>query len=160
LLAAWRQRGDQWRLDFGHGAPSWQHNLTSYALPALIKGTIAEEEAEHRIATTRAERDRIKAERTAAPMAEKAIALHPAALKRYERELERLQETLEAGIAAGDTEATAAIRDLVETVTVTRDPKRLGGVQVEIRGRLTALLGESVYPDRIRSAVGGIDGAG
>jgi hypothetical protein len=90
----------------------------------------------------RAERKRIKAELEAAPIAENTLALHPGALKRCERQLERLQETLGAGVAAGDTEAAAAIHDLVETVTVTRDPSRIGGVQVEIRGRLTALLGE------------------
>jgi hypothetical protein len=67
------------------------------AITALIKGTLSEEEAEQRIAATRAERDQIKAELAVAPLAEKAVALHPAALKRYERQLERLQETLEAG---------------------------------------------------------------
>jgi hypothetical protein len=36
---------------------------------------------------------------------------------------------LEAGVAAGDTEEAAAIRDLVESVVVNRD--RCGGVEVE-----------------------------
>jgi site-specific DNA recombinase len=129
------------------------------AVRSLIREIVSEEEAEREIVAARQERDRLTAELATAPLAEKAVELHPAALKRYERQLERLQQTLEAGIAAGDTEAAQAIRDLVESVTVTRDPNRFGGVQVEIRGRLTALLGESMYPDRIRSVVGGIDGA-
>jgi len=43
-----------------------------------------------------------------------------------------------------------ALRDLVETVTVFRDPSRAGGVEVEIAGRLNALLGEKAYPNRVR----------
>jgi site-specific DNA recombinase len=35
-------------------------------------------------------------------------------------------------------------RDLVETVTVSRDTSRPGGVVVDIAGRLTALLGAPV----------------
>jgi site-specific DNA recombinase len=130
------------------------------AVRALIKGLLSEEEAAPEIAKARAERDRLKAELAAAPEAAKTVTLHPAALQRYERQLERLQETLHAGIAAGDTEAAAAIRDLVETVTVRPDPDRRGGVQVEIAGRLNALLGAGmIYPDRIRSIVGEIAGA-
>lgn len=44
-------------------------------------------------------------------------------------------------MSAGDAEAAEAIRDLIETVTVFRDPARLGGVAVEMAGRLSALLG-------------------
>lgn len=63
-------------------------------------------------------------------------------LARYEEQLTRLQDTLSKGIRAGDSEAAEAMRDLVETVTVFRDPSKLGGVEVQIAGRLTALLGE------------------
>jgi hypothetical protein len=56
---------------------------------------------------------------------------------------------LSEGINAGDSEATEAIRDLVETVTVFRDPSRPGGVTVEIAGRLNALLGGAgILPTR------------
>jgi hypothetical protein len=99
----------------------------------------------------------ISAELAASPTAENAIALHPTALMRYEGQLERLQETLEAGVAAGDTAAGAAIRDLDESLIVNRD--RYGGVEVEIHGRLSALLGAGTYADAIRSTVGGTGGA-
>jgi hypothetical protein len=68
--------------------------------------------------------------------------------------LTRLQATLASGIKAGDSECSEAIRDLVETVTVFRDPRRLGGVQVEIAGRLTAPLGERAYPNRVKGVWG------
>ena len=49
---------------------------------------------------------------------------------------------------------TEAIRDLVETVTVFRDPSRPSGVTVEIAGRLTALLNEPVFPTNVRGVWG------
>ena len=50
----------------------------------------------------------------------------------------------------GDSEATEAIRDLVETATVFRDPTGTGGV-VEIVGRLNALIGEEAYPNWVKA---------
>ncbi|NUJ81294.1 recombinase family protein [Methylocystis sp. FS] len=82
------------------------------------------------------------------------VALHPAMLARYEEQLTRLQAALAGGIRDGDMECAQAIRDLVETVTVFRDGARIGGVQVEISGRLTALLGEQAYPNRVRGVWG------
>jgi hypothetical protein len=55
---------------------------------------------------------------------------------------------LSKGINPGDSEAAEAIRDLVVTVTVFRDPSRPGGVTVEIAGRLNALRAEQAYPQR------------
>ncbi len=49
------------------------------------------------------------------------------------------------GINAGGSKATEAMRDLVETVTVSRDTSRPGGAVVDIAGRFTALLGAQVY---------------
>ncbi len=46
------------------------------------------------------------------------------------------------------------MRDLVETVTVFRDPSKSGGVQVEIAGRLTALLGKQAYPNGVKGVWG------
>ncbi len=101
-----------------------------------------------------AERKRISEELQNAPPAAKEVALHPAILKRYEEQLGRLEEALAKGISAGDGEAAEAIRDLVETVTVFRDPERPGGVTVEIAGRLNALLGEKAYPNRVKGVWG------
>ncbi|UVK47119.1 transporter substrate-binding domain-containing protein [Mesorhizobium sp. AR07] len=58
----------------------------------------------------------------------------------------QLQTGLAKGIATGDSESAEAMRDLIETVTVFRDPSRIGGIEVEISGRLTALLGEGAFP--------------
>ncbi|PPD09915.1 MAG: recombinase family protein, partial [Methylocystis sp.] len=100
------------------------------------------------------ERKKVAAELAEAAPSTEAVALHPAMLARYEDQLTRLQAALAGGIRDGDTECAEAIRDLVETVTVFRDGSRAGGVQVEVSGRLTALLGEQAYPNRVRGVWG------
>jgi DNA invertase Pin-like site-specific DNA recombinase len=54
----------------------------------------------------------------------RVISLHPAVLARYQEQLDELQDALSKGINAGDSDAAEAIRCLVETVTVFRDPSR------------------------------------
>jgi len=71
-------------------------------------------------------------------------------LARYEQQLVHLQDALSKGVNAGDTEAAEAIRDLVETVTVVRNPSHPGGVTVEIVGRLNVLLGEQASPHNVQ----------
>ncbi len=68
-----------------------------------------------------ADRKRISEELQNEPPVPKAVALHPAILKRYEDQLQQLERALGRGVSAGDAEAAEAIRDLVETVTVFRD---------------------------------------
>jgi hypothetical protein len=63
-------------------------------------------------------------------------------------------------VSAGDSEATEAIRDLVETVIVFRDPASPGGVAVEIAGRLNALIGEEAYPNRVKGVWGKVVAGG
>ena len=82
------------------------------------------------------------------------LALHPAVLNRYEEQLNRLEDALGRSVTAGDTDAAEAIRDLVDTVTVFRNPARPGGVAVEIAGRLNALLGDTAYPNRVTGVWG------
>lgn len=101
-----------------------------------------------------AERKRISEELQSEPPAVKEVALHPGILKRYEEQLGRLEEALGKGVSAGDAEAAEAIRDLVETITVFRDPGGPGGVAVEIAGRLNALLGEKAYPNQVKGVWG------
>ena len=66
----------------------------------------------------------------------------------------QLQEALSKGVRARDSDPAEAIRDLVETVTVSRDPSRTGGVAVEIVGRLSARLGDAAYPNKVKGVWG------
>jgi hypothetical protein len=107
-----------------------------------------------RSTTLSEERKQIALELQAEPGPAEAVSLHPAVLARYEQQLEQLQKALAQGIRNGDSEAAEAMRDLVETVTVFRDPSRVGGVVVEISGRLNSLLGEKAYPNGVRGVWG------
>jgi site-specific DNA recombinase len=107
-----------------------------------------------RSTTLHEERQKISTDLASASPATDVVALHPAMLARYKEQLTRLQITLANGVRTGDSECSEAIRDLVDTVTVFRDPTRAGGAQVEIAGRLTALLGEQAYPNRVKGVWG------
>jgi site-specific DNA recombinase len=101
-----------------------------------------------------ADRKRVIAELQSQPPAAHPIALHPVILKRYEDQVVRLENVLGKGFSAGDTEAAEAIRDLVETITVSRNVTRPGGVRVEISGRLNSLIGGQAYPSRVTGVWG------
>lgn len=88
------------------------------------------------------------------PEPPEVIGLHPATPKRYEGQPAQLQAALARGIRAGDTEAVQAMRELIDTGTVSRDPSRKGSAEVEIAGRLTRLLGPKAFPQGV-SAVWG-----
>ena len=85
---------------------------------------------------------------------------HPSHQRRPRRMLSGLLRCGSCGsgmatsVAARDAEAAEAIRDLVDTITVFRDPPRPGGVAVEIAGRLNALLGEATNPNRVTGVWG------
>ena len=70
------------------------------------------------------------------------IALHPAALVRYEQTLARLQQLIGTMVGTGDTEAVDAMHELIESVTVSRNGDR---TEVVIAGRLNSLLGISTF---------------
>lgn len=101
-----------------------------------------------------AERKRISDELQSEPPTSKEVALHPAILKRHGEQRGRLEEALAKGVSAGNGEATEAIRDLVETVTVFRESGRPGGVAVEIAGQPNALPGEKAYPNQVKGVWG------
>lgn len=101
------------------------------------------------------ERKAIDIELAAEP--ERIVTLHPAALARYEEKIGRMQQSIAAGIEAGNAEHSEAIRDLVESVTVR---KAGSGIEIEIRGRLNALLGEEGFPNVRRVCGAMVAGAG
>ena len=100
------------------------------------------------------EREDILAKLAKAPPAFEVVSLHPAILKRYEEQLESLQHALTEGIRSGDRDCAEAMRELVETVTVYRDPSEPGAVEIEVAGRLSALLGDRAYPNGVRRVCG------
>lgn len=100
------------------------------------------------------ERERVLAELAKAPPSFEVVSLHPEILRRYEEQLETLQSTLAQGVRSGDRECAEAMRELVETVTVYRDFSELGAVEIEVAGRLNAILGERAYPNGVKRVCG------
>ena len=100
------------------------------------------------------QREEILAELVKAPSAFEVVTLHPAILKRYEGQLEFLQSALTERARSGDRECAEAIRELVETVTVYRDPSKPGAVEIEVSGRLNAVLGDRACPNGLKRLSG------
>ena len=82
------------------------------------------------------------------------VALHPAVIERYHQQISILDISLAAGIANGDQKAAEALRDLVESVTVRPGQNGPGSIEIEISGRLTALVGEKAYPNGLAASSG------
>ena len=120
----------------------------------LVRGVGDQERLGHRSRELAAEEARLRAELDEAPEPPRIVALHPATVARYESLLGSLEASLTAGLQAGDMDGAAALRDLVDRVVVRPNPGRRGGVEVEVSGRLNALLGEQAYPNGVRGAWG------
>jgi site-specific DNA recombinase len=114
----------------------------------LAKGIGIPEEIGARMKEAHAEERAIKATLVEAPSP--VIALHPGTLARYEAQLADLQKALAAARDHGNEDIMrrlgGALRDLVQTVMIRRDPTRKGGIELTITGRLNALLGEKAFP--------------
>lgn len=75
----------------------------------------------------------------------------------YDEESKRLAdlETAPAkGIRTGQPEAARAMRELVATVTVSRDANRKGRVEVEVAERLNRLPGPKAFPQGVKGVWG------
>jgi site-specific DNA recombinase len=115
------------------------------ALDSILNGVVAAESPRERIKALEAEKKQLAADLALAEKPPEVIALHPAALDRYREQVENLHEALSADRLAGDQEPVRAFRELVDSVVVHRTEagERL---QIEVKGRLAALLGHDVFP--------------
>lgn len=85
------------------------------------------------------------------------VALRPAAVDSYLRDLEHLDEVINADLAAGDDGAARTIRGMIDTVTVI--PTSAGSVPgIIVRGELGRLVGLDAFQKG--SYFGGNGGAG
>jgi len=69
------------------------------------------------------------------------VELHPAALGNYEARLSEIKARIESGLAAGDSEAAAAVREIIDSVIVKPRGDGKPGSVIEIVGRLDPLYG-------------------
>lgn len=127
------------------------------AVGAIIDGRITEDEGEVHLPALRARLSELKAKLTLARAEPIVLNLKPAVLDNYRRDLDRLDEIINRDLAEGDEGAAAAIRKMIESVTIV--PTAAGSTPgIVVRGELNSLLGLDPFPGV--PAVGGAGGAG
>ena len=115
---------------------------------AFIRGLIDEAEAELERPRIRAELQSVEDQILMIGASSEVIALEPATVARFHRSAEDLAATLRdhardrSGSRSGGSQAVADLRALIETVTIHPEGPR-AGFDVEVRGRLDELIGES-----------------
>lgn len=133
---------------------------------AVAKGLLEDSEVAARIPALREERKRLETELAGADTPPNVVALHPATVQRYREQVENLSRTLNNHMLEGDQGPANAFRSLVSSIIV--HPKREDGTfEIEVKGKLAALLQTDVFPNaRIvagggsRKALGVIGGSG
>jgi site-specific DNA recombinase len=113
----------------------------------VVKYVISEEDAKHRIAELQAERLRIEGELAALEEAPDPIALHPATLQRYIETVNALAATManHSNAEYDRGPLVADFRTLVHSVTVyPKGPRE--GFEIDVKGKLAALIGGDVFP--------------
>jgi hypothetical protein len=100
----------------------------------FVRGFIPEEEVAITIPTHRAERDSLIAELQMLALPPSVVSLHPAAVTAYVKAVERLEVTLESAARSGRQ-------------VIVHPPTPDAGVAAEVRGYLSKLIGEDLFPN-------------
>ena len=117
------------------------------AIDMAIKGVIGEEDARTRIAELKAQVMQAEVELASLDEVPQIIALHPATLDRYIETVDRLAAVLANHAQAADDRGLLVpeFRALVHSVTIHPKAAR-EGFQVEVKGKLAALIGGTAFP--------------
>ncbi len=120
------------------------------AVQNLVKGRLSEEEADKVLPALRLVRDQLQAELLACEEHPRVIALHPATIHRYLSTVEDLRLHLAEHASATDDRGSLVkdFRALVRSVTV-HHPAGTKHIEVEVRGKLAALVGGDAYPEKV-----------
>ena len=111
----------------------------------VVRGIIEDQDAKERLAKLKQERAELAATLEGIAAASKIVALHPASVAQYLRQVEELDKTINRGSQEGSESSKNALRDLIEAVVVTRH--KAGNVDVEVRSRLARLVGGHLFPE-------------
>ncbi|WP_374309978.1 recombinase family protein [Methylocella sp.] len=114
-------------------------------IDSYAKGFSEDEEMKLRLPPLRAERQKLESDLACAEKPPEMVSLHPAAILRYRQQVENLNQALSAETLGDDQEPVRALRELVAAIIVhpTQTGERLN---IEVRGRLAALIGHDVFP--------------
>jgi site-specific DNA recombinase len=118
----------------------------------VVKQVIGEDDARGRIAELKAQRLQVEVELAALEEAPSIITLHPAALDQYIETVDVLAAALADHARAEDDRGSlvASFRALVHSVTIHPNGPR-EGFEIEVKGRLAALIGGDAFPQAMRS---------
>lgn len=106
----------------------------------LMRDDAAYRLAKPEIDRLEAEYVQLEAELNELPPVANEVALHPTLMTRYRSQLSDLREALTTGMRTGDLPNSQALRDIIKTVTVHKDPET-SKPYVVIEGIMNALLG-------------------
>jgi site-specific DNA recombinase len=125
----------------------------------VVKQVIGDDDARDRIAELKAQRLQIEAELAALEEAPSIVTLHPATLDQYIETVDALAVSLADHSAAEDDRGAlvANFRALVHSVTIYPNGPR-EGFQIEVKGKLSALIGGNVFPQANYSGVSVVAG--
>jgi hypothetical protein len=112
------------------------------SVTSLVKGLVPPEAIGPRITQLTAERKALESD-LQAKSEDKIVALHPTALKHYLSAVDELAAQLIGRAADSSQESPKALRELVDSVVIHMRP---GEPDIEIRGRLAALAGTTIFP--------------
>ena len=115
----------------------------------IVKGVVDEEDGRKRLAAMKVRRHELEVEIASVGEAPNAITLHPATIERYLATVDRLAANLANHAVDPGTKGTlvADLRTLIHSVTVHAQRDR--PLEVEVKGRLAALIGGTPFPERI-----------
>jgi site-specific DNA recombinase len=112
---------------------------------SYVKGFSEEAEVREPLMELRTERKRLEADLASAEKPPETVALHPTALARYRQQVEDLRKALSSESLGDDRDPVRVLRELVAAIIVL--PTLPGAlIEVEVRGRLAALIGHEVFP--------------
>ena len=132
------------RLEAKHARIESERNRN---IDMVVKGVIEEDDARQRIAALKTQRVEIEAEIASLEEAPKIITLHPATLDRYAATVDALAQSLADHAEAQDDRGplVGSFRALVHSVIIHPSGPR-EGFQVEVKGKLAALIGGNPFP--------------
>ena len=115
---------------------------TDRLVDAIASGTVPADVVGPKLKALEAERQTIEQGLAAAREQNRTVAIHPASIKAYLRDVEAMRDALERRDDASlPPELIAPLRRLVHSVVVHAEPGVRGDLKVEIKGRLQELIG-------------------
>jgi site-specific DNA recombinase len=162
LIEAYARNYNEERQRFAAGSTSTRAKLEAKRtriegerqrnIDLVIKQIIGEDDARDRIADLKAQRLQIEVELAALEEVPSIVTLHPATLDLYIEKVDALAASLADHAAAEDDRGAlvASFRALVHNVTIHPNGPR-DGFEIEVEGKLAALIGGNAFPQAIYS---------